>query len=80
MPGTYSEVACACVGGQVKQILQDVGCCIVGQTETLVPADRVLYALRDITATVDSVPLITGEISGKILNVLIACVFHVLML
>ncbi|XP_076861380.1 thymidine phosphorylase isoform X2 [Brachyhypopomus gauderio] len=50
---------------QIRQILQDVGCCIVGQTETLVPADRVLYALRDATATVDSVPLITGSIISK---------------
>ncbi|KAI4884339.1 hypothetical protein NFI96_015517, partial [Prochilodus magdalenae] len=50
---------------QVKKILQDVGCCIVGQTETLVPADRVLYALRDATATVDSLPLITGSIISK---------------
>ncbi|XP_051544348.1 thymidine phosphorylase-like isoform X1 [Myxocyprinus asiaticus] len=50
---------------QVKQILQDVGCCIVGQTETLVPADRVLYALRDATSTVDSLPLITGSIISK---------------
>lgn len=58
-----TEVAYVCVGGQVKQIIQDVGCCIVGQTETLVPADRVLYRIRDITATVDSDPLITGEIS-----------------
>ncbi|KAI5093958.1 thymidine phosphorylase, partial [Silurus meridionalis] len=50
---------------RVKQILQDVGCFIVGQTETLVPADRVLYAHRDITATVDSVPLITASIMSK---------------
>ncbi|XP_060759684.1 thymidine phosphorylase [Neoarius graeffei] len=50
---------------QAKQILQDVGCCIMGQTETLVPADRVLYAIRDITATVDSVPLITASIMSK---------------
>lgn len=45
---------------QVQKILTSVGCCIVGQTETLVPADRVLYALRDATSTVDSLPLITG--------------------
>ena len=42
-------------------IMEDVGCCIVGQTENLVPADRILYATRDITGTVGSVPLIAGE-------------------
>lgn len=45
---------------QILDILGSVGCCIVGQTEKLVPADRVLYALRDITSTVDSLPLIAG--------------------
>ncbi|XP_009298457.1 thymidine phosphorylase isoform X1 [Danio rerio] len=50
---------------QVKQILEDVGCCIVGQTESLVPADRVLYAIRDATSTVDSLPLITSSIISK---------------
>ncbi|KAA0720638.1 Thymidine phosphorylase [Triplophysa tibetana] len=50
---------------QIKQILQDIGCCIVGQTESLVPADRVLYALRDATSTVDSLPLITSSIISK---------------
>ncbi|CAK6974536.1 thymidine phosphorylase isoform X3 [Scomber scombrus] len=50
---------------QVQKILSSVGCCIVGQTEKLVPADRVLYALRDATSTVDSLPLITGSIISK---------------
>ncbi|XP_030637154.1 thymidine phosphorylase [Chanos chanos] len=50
---------------QLQQILQDVGCSIVGQTETLVPADRILYGLRDATATVDSLPLITSSIISK---------------
>uniref|UniRef100_A0A8D0GS29 Thymidine phosphorylase n=1 Tax=Sphenodon punctatus TaxID=8508 RepID=A0A8D0GS29_SPHPU len=50
---------------QMRQILEKVGCCIVGQTEELAPADKVLYALRDITATVDSLPLITGSILAK---------------
>lgn len=50
---------------QVQEILATVGCCIVGQTEMLVPADRVLYAIRDATNTVDSLPLITGSIISK---------------
>ncbi|XP_044041345.1 thymidine phosphorylase [Siniperca chuatsi] len=50
---------------QILEILRSVGCCIVGQTEMLVPADRVLYALRDATSTVDSLPLITGSIISK---------------
>ncbi|XP_027854731.1 thymidine phosphorylase isoform X2 [Xiphophorus couchianus] len=50
---------------QIRTILATVGCCIVGQTEMLVPADRVLYALRDATSTVDSLPLITGSIISK---------------
>ncbi|XP_053112715.1 thymidine phosphorylase isoform X2 [Hemicordylus capensis] len=50
---------------QMKQILEKVGCCIVEQSKELVPADKALYALRDITATVDSMPLITGSILCK---------------
>ncbi|KAK9525975.1 hypothetical protein VZT92_016639 [Zoarces viviparus] len=50
---------------QILEILHSVGCCIVGQTETLVPADRVLYALRDVTSTVNSLPLIAGSIVSK---------------
>ncbi|XP_072097559.1 thymidine phosphorylase isoform X1 [Mobula birostris] len=50
---------------EVKQILAAVGCCIVGQTPDLVPADKKMYAIRDITSTVDSLPLIAGSILSK---------------
>jgi thymidine phosphorylase len=44
------------------QILTDVGCCIVSQSEHLVPADRILYRKRDETETVNELGLITGTI------------------
>jgi pyrimidine-nucleoside phosphorylase len=45
--------------------LNDIGVVMVGQTETLVPADRRIYALRDATGTVPSVPLISSSIMSK---------------
>jgi len=48
-----------------RQIIKDVGVAIIGQTNSLAPADKRFYATRDITATVDSIPLITASILAK---------------
>ncbi len=48
-----------------KTQLERLGVCMIGQTDEIAPADRKLYALRDVTATVDSVPLICASILSK---------------
>ena len=50
---------------RIIEIVQECGCVICSQTESMVPADRRLYALRDVTGTVPSVPLIVASILSK---------------
>src|SRR6478752_1703889 len=61
IPGFRTDLSAEEFGKQ----LGELGLCFIGQTERLVPADRKLYALRDVTATVESIPLISSSIMSK---------------
>lgn len=61
IPGFNIEVDEA----KFKELVQNAGLVIAGQTQNLVPADKKIYALRDVTATVDSIPLIAASIMSK---------------
>ncbi|MGJ8662722.1 MAG: thymidine phosphorylase [Marinicella sp.] len=61
IPGYNTQIS----NSKFEQIVQQIGCSIIGQTANLAPADKRVYATRDITATVDSIPLITASILSK---------------
>ena len=61
IPGYQTQVS----EDHLKQVVEDVGCAIVGAGEGIAPADKRLYAIRDLTGTVESVDLITSSILSK---------------
>ena len=61
IPGFRIDLSLAQFAAQVDQI----GACLIGQTERIAPADKRLYALRDVTATIESLPMIASSIMSK---------------
>lgn len=61
VPGVSIELSM----DRFKEIVEDIGLCVMGQTGNFVPADKLMYALRDVTGTVESVPLIASSIMSK---------------
>jgi pyrimidine-nucleoside phosphorylase len=61
IPGFRTNLSLA----ETKAQVQKLGCAMIGQTNEIAPADRKLYALRDVTATVESIPLIAASIMSK---------------
>lgn len=69
IPGFRCDLAL----GEITAAVDEVGCVITGATPEIAPADQVLYALRDVTATVASIPLITASILSKKLAASLEC-------
>ncbi|MBX6365302.1 MAG: thymidine phosphorylase, partial [Gemmatimonadetes bacterium] len=61
IPGFRTSLSLA----EFRRQLERLGCALIGQTEEIAPLDRRLYALRDVTATVESIPLIASSIMSK---------------
>ncbi len=54
---------------EFRKIVKKTGCSIIGQSEEIAPADRIIYSIRDVTGTVPSIPLITASILSKKLSI-----------
>jgi len=61
IPGFRTDLS----ADEFVRIVREVGCCMIGQTSEIAPADKRIYALRDVTATVECVPLIVASILSK---------------
>ena len=61
IPGFSTSMSVA----EYKKVVAEVGAVMIGQTDEIAPADKKMYALRDVTATVESIPLIAGSIMSK---------------
>lgn len=61
IPGFRTDLSLS----EYKSVLKRTGAVLIGQTKDIAPADKVIYSLRDVTATVESIPLITGSIMSK---------------
>jgi len=61
IPGFKTDLSLS----RYKSVLKKCGAVLMGQTKDIAPADKLIYALRDVTATVESIPLITGSIMSK---------------